>query len=189
MVRGRGGVTLGEAEAGVAEVGVGLVEAEAAAGGEGEGFVEVVAGEIEGAGVGVEGGAGEEAEGKHLLVAGAAKAVDGGREVRGGLGEVAGGAALGGEEVGAAEGEVVECDVEEPVLRWDRSQRLRGAFPHVGIPAPIEQEVAVPEALERIEPRIGRPPYLLHPLRFLEQLGGFLPAATSHAGPRPASSW
>ena len=66
----------------------------------------------------MEGGAGEEAEGEVVLVAGAAEAVDGGVEVGGGLREVAGGAALGGEEVGAAEGEVVEGDVEERVARY-----------------------------------------------------------------------
>jgi hypothetical protein len=49
--------------------------------GDAEGFVEVLAGEGEGAGVGVEGGAGEEAEGEVVLLAGAADAVDGGCEV------------------------------------------------------------------------------------------------------------
>ena len=56
-------------------------------------------------------------------------------------------------------------------------QRLRGAFPHIGIPALIEQEVAVPEAPDRVEQRIGRLPLLLHPLGFLELRGGFLPEA------------
>jgi hypothetical protein len=153
-VRARGGGSaFGEGEAGVAEVGVGLVQAEAAAGGEGEGFVEVLAGEGEGAGVGVESRAGEEAAGEVVLRAGAAEAVDGGREVEGSLGEVAAGAALGGEEVGAAEGEVVEGDLEEPEVRLGDLQRLRGAFSHIGIPALIEQEVAVPEALDRGERR------------------------------------
>ena len=179
---GGGGRAFGEGEAGEAEVGVGLVEAEAAAGGEGEGFVEVLAGEGKGAGVGVEGGAGEEAEGEVVLLAGAAEAVDGGQEVGGGLGEVAAGAALDGEEVGAAEGEVVEGDVEEPVVVLDDLQRLRGAFSHLGIPALIEQEVAVQEARERVEQRILRLPLLLHPLGFLELRGGFLPEARRMQG-------
>jgi hypothetical protein len=59
----------GEVEAGVGEVGVGFVEAEAGAGGEVEGFVEVVAGAGEVPGVGMEGGAGEEAEGARKVAA------------------------------------------------------------------------------------------------------------------------
>jgi hypothetical protein len=164
-------------EAGVGEVGVGEVEAEVAAGGEGEGFGEVAVGQGVGAGVGVEGGAGEEAEGEVVLGAGAAEAVEGLGEVGGGRGEVGGGVALGGEEVGAAEGEVIEGDVEERVPGRDGVQHARGAFPHLGVPALIEQEVAVQEAPERVEPRISRLPLLLHPLGFLELRDGFLPAA------------
>ena len=105
----------GEGEAGVAEAGVRFVEAEAAAGGEGEGFVEVAAGGGEVARVGVEGGAGEEAEGDVVLSASAAEAVDGLGEMGGGLGEVAGRAALDGEEV-------FEGDEEERVPRRGPSQ-------------------------------------------------------------------
>ena len=177
MLAGGGGGAFGEGEAGEAEVGVGLVEAEAAAGGEGEGFVEVLAGEGEGAGVGVEGGAGEEAEGEVLLVAGAAEAVDG---------------VLRWEAAWARSPAAPRWTARRwarPRERWSRAmsrsrvllgahaQRLRGAFPHLGIPALIEQEVAVPEAPERVEQRIGRLHLLLHPLGFLELRGGFLPEA------------
>jgi len=81
--------------------------------------------------VGVEGGAGEEAEGEVVLRARAAEAVNGGREVGGRLGEVPGGTALGAKEVGAAEGEVVEGDGEKRVPRGDRGERARGPFPHL----------------------------------------------------------
>ncbi len=101
----------------MAEVGVARMETEAAAGGDGERFVEVLAGEVEGAGVGVEGGAGEEAEGEVVQPAGAAEGVDGGRDVERRLGEAGGGSVLGGEEVGTAQGELVERDVEGQVGR------------------------------------------------------------------------
>ncbi len=166
----------------MAEVGVGFVEAEAATGGEVEGLVEVVAGAGEVAGVRVEGGAGEEAEGNAFLDTGAAEAVDGLVEMGGGGGDVGGGVTLGSEEVGAAEGEMVEGDAEEPEVGLGPLQRLRGAFPHVGVPAQLEQEVAVLEALERVEQRVGRLSRLLHALGFFEVRGGLLPEARRMQG-------
>jgi hypothetical protein len=155
VIAGGCGGAFGEGEAGEAQVGVGLVEAEAAAGGEGEGFVEVFAGEVEGASVGVEGGAGKEAEGEVLLLAAAAEAVDGLLEVGDGLGGV-GGAALDGDDMGATEGEVVEGGRKERIPCSEPCQCFRGTCPHVGIPVLLEQKIAIPEAANRIEQRISR---------------------------------
>jgi hypothetical protein len=90
---GGAGGGIGERKAGVAEVGVRLVKAEATARGEGERFVEVAAGEVEDAGVAVEGGAGEETAGKVALVPGEAEAVNRLLDVGGGLKDVASSAA------------------------------------------------------------------------------------------------
>ena len=114
MLGGDRGAAFGEGEADVAEVGVDLVETEAAAPGEGESVVEVV--ESGGEVACVESDAGEVADGEVALIAIAAEAFDGLLEVGGGLGEVAGGAARDGKEVGAAKGEMVEGDVEKPVV-------------------------------------------------------------------------
>lgn len=97
--KGGSGVSFGEGETGIAEVGVGFVQAEAAAGGESESFVEVLAGSGELVRVDVEGGVGEEAEREVVLLTGAAEAVNGLLEVGGSLGEVAVGASLEGEQV------------------------------------------------------------------------------------------
>jgi hypothetical protein len=168
VLAGGGGVAFGEVEAGVSEVGVGFVEAEAAAGGEGEGFVEVAAGGGERAGVGVEVGAGEEAAGEVVLMASTTQELDGLLKVIGDRGEVGGGVALRGEEVGSAKGEVVEDDVEERIA-WDAPfEELLGTFLHFGIPALIEQEVAVLKAPKRVESRRRRLALLLHPLGLLE---------------------
>jgi hypothetical protein len=83
------------------------------------------------------------------------------------LGEFATGTALGGEEVSAAGGEVIKRGVEKPTFLLP-VQHLRGAFPHVGILAPIEQEVAVAESPARVELRILRLPALLHEIARLE---------------------
>ena len=172
------GIVAGEGEAGVAEVGVALVQAEAAADGDRERLVEVLAGEVEGAGVGVESGTREEAEGEVVLLSGSAEAVDGAVEVGRGLGKVTDGAvALSRDDGRSAQGDMVESDVEEPVLFFRPREALRCARPHDRISALIEQEVAVPEAPERVEQRVGRLFLLLHPFGVIELRGRFLPPA------------
>jgi hypothetical protein len=138
VLAGGDGVVFGEAEAGEAEVGVGFVEAEAAAFGKGEGFVEVAVGEVVGAGVGVKGGAGEEAEEEVLLDASAAQPIDRGCEMRCCLGEIAGDTALNSNKVGAAEGQMIERDVLQQVPHFGPRQCLRGAAEHIGVPALVE---------------------------------------------------
>ena len=98
---GFGLVAVGEVERGLFQVVVGEVEAHAGTGGDFVHFVEVVLG-----------AAGEEAEREEFELSGAAEAVDGGGEVD--------------RVAGAGEGEVVEGDVEEPVVPIRDHQGLGG---------------------------------------------------------------
>jgi len=124
--------------------------------------------------VGVEGGAGEEAEGEVVLSADTAEAVDGVFDVRGGLSDVAGRVALGGEEVSATEGEVVERDVDRDIMHPGPFQRLGGTCENVCRKPRIEEHVAVAKSWKRVEQRMARLTLLLRALRLLKQGGGFL---------------
>lgn len=149
------GAAFGEAETGEAEVGVGLVEVEAAALGEGACFVEIAAGGSEIAGMRVEGGAGEEAEGEVVLAAGPAQPIDGSFEVGRGQVDIAALVALPSEEMGAAQREVVEADIEDLVFAIRSFERAGGALPYVSMPVTIEQQLAVPEARRPVERGLG----------------------------------
>jgi len=90
-----------------------------------EGLVEILARARKIAARGAPQRAGEEAAREFVLLSGAAQEVDGLVDVRGRRRFAAQDR---GEQRGAGEGEMVEADVEEPVLRRDPRERLRRAL-------------------------------------------------------------
>ena len=111
-------------------------------------FAQIAAVSLEMALAAVELGAGEQAAGYVVGVARGAETVDGLGEALGGLAEVPEG------EGGAAQGQVVQGDVEEQTPRGRPLERLLSAPLCLGGLALAEQQVTIPIALERIEQRV-----------------------------------
>ena len=118
VAAGGGEIAGREMEASPLQVGVALVEAHRAALGDLQGLAEVRGGAGEVGGQAPEGGAGQEAAGEIVLLARLPQAVHRPVEVVRGRAEVRlrGGRRQGQAEVGAAQGEVVEGDVEKGCL-------------------------------------------------------------------------
>jgi hypothetical protein len=122
-------------------------------------------------------GAGEEAEREVHLVTRVPKAVQGLMEVLAGLleGRVLGrdrGSPLSGEKVGAAEGQVVQGDIERPVLCAHPLQRLRGAGQDLELLPLVEEQVAVYETPGRVQQGKVGLPLPLRTLRLVEYRRG-----------------
>jgi hypothetical protein len=147
VVEGGGRVAFGESEAGVAEVGVGFVEAEAAAGGDAMGFIKVAAGEVEVVGVGVEGGAGEEAEGDMLLSVCTSQVIHGLPKVAGSWGKMSVRTTLLDQQMSTAHGEVSDRSVDRDIVPVCPLQNDGGAG------EPVFFAVALKEKLAEHEPR------------------------------------
>ena len=143
---------------------IGEVEAHAAASGENADFFEIVLGFGEFAGVAEVGGSGEEAEGEMVEGSGTPEAAYGLVEILGGFG--------GAGRVGAAEGEMIEGDVEQPGVSPRNLNRL-GCATEDFFPFTLRQEeVAVSVTLDGgEEARVCGTPPSLHLLGFLEQRG------------------
>lgn len=104
---------LGEVEAGVAKVSIGFMKAEAAAGGQSKGFGELGVGGWDVGGAVVEGGAGEDARKKIVLMACTAQTADNLLYMSSRPRELGGGIALCSEISEPAKAEMVKGSVQE----------------------------------------------------------------------------